>query len=99
RKDTKFSIKIRNNSYSRKLFVPTVDGLSIMDGKDADYHSGGYIVQGHSSITIDGWRTSDKDVAEFFFSSPEGSYRKQMHKGDNLGIIGVAVFDEVYHAP
>lgn len=95
RKGTKFSIRIRNNSYSRKLFVPTIDGLSVMNGEEGKFDSGGYIVQGYSSITIDGWRTSDKEVASFYFSSPEGSYRKQMKRGDNLGIIGVAVFEEL----
>jgi hypothetical protein len=99
REGTRFSIKLRNNSYSRKLFVPTIDGLSVMNGEEGSYKSSGYIVQGYSSITIDGWRTSDKEVAEFYFSSPEGSYRKKMDKGNNLGLIGVAVFDEVYHAP
>jgi len=99
RKGTQFSIRLRNNSHQRKLFVPTIDGLSVMNGEEGSFSSGGYIVQGNSSITIDGWRTSDKEVAEFFFSSPEGSYRKQMKRGNNLGIIGVAVFDEYYVPP
>lgn len=94
RKGTRFSIKIRNNSYQRKLFVPTIDGLSVMNGEEGNFQSSGYIVQGYSSITIDGWRTSDKEVASFYFSSPEGSYRKRMKRGNNLGIIGVAVFNE-----
>lgn len=99
RKGTHFSIRMRNNSYSRKLFVPTIDGLSIMNGEEGSFDSSGYIVNGHSTVTIDGWRTSDKEVAEFFFSSPEGSYRKKMKKGDNLGVIGCAVFSEVYNPP
>ena len=94
RKGTRFSIRMRNNSYNRKLFVPTIDGLSIMNGEEGSFDSSGYIVQGNSSLTIDGWRTSDKEVAEFYFSSPNDSYRKRMEKGNNLGVIGVAVFDE-----
>lgn len=97
REGTRFSIRMRNNSYSRKLFVPTIDGLSVMDGKEGSYDSSGYIIQPYSSITIDGWRTSDKEVASFYFSSPEGSYRKRMSKGNNLGVIGVAVFEEKYN--
>ena len=97
RKGTRFSIRLRNNSYSRKLFIPTVDGLSVMNGEEGSFKSSGYIVSGHSAMTIDGWRTSDKDVAEFFFSSPEGSYRKKMGRGSNLGVIGVAVVGEIYH--
>jgi len=85
---TRFSIRMRNNSYSRKLFVPTIDGLSIMDGKEGDFNSRGYIIPGYSSITIEGWRTSDKDVASFYFSSPNDSYRKKMNMGNNLGVIG-----------
>jgi hypothetical protein len=94
REGTRFSIRIRNNSYSKKLFVPTIDGLSVMNGEEGSFKSSGYIVQGNSSITIDGWRTSDKDVAEFYFSSPEKSYRVKMERGNNLGVIGVAVFSE-----
>ena len=94
RTGTGFTVRIRNNSNSKKLFVPTIDGLSVMNGEEGSFKSGGYIVQGNSTITIDGWRTSDEEVATFYFSSPEQSYRKKMKKGDNLGVIGVAVFGE-----
>ena len=54
REGTRFSIRIKNNSYARKLFVPTIDGLSVMNGEEGDFESSGYIVQGYGSITIDG---------------------------------------------
>ena len=91
---SKFSLRMRNNSSHRVLFVPTVDGLSIMNGKEASFKSKGYIVDAHSSTTIDGWRTSDDKIAEFFFSSPKESYAKKINKGGNLGVIGCAVFKE-----
>jgi len=91
---SRFSLRMRNNSSSRVLFVPTVDGLSILNGKEGSFKSRGYIVGAYDSTTIDGWRTSDDKVAEFFFSSPKGSYAKKMGKGGNLGIIGCAVFKE-----
>jgi len=91
---SKFSLRMRNNSSNKALFVPTVDGLSIMDGKEASFDSRGYIVPAYDAITIDGWRTSDDKVAEFFFASPKSSYAKKMHKGNNLGVIGCAVFKE-----
>lgn len=94
REETTFSLRLRNNSYQRKLFVPTIDGLSVLDGKEASFKSGGYIVPGYSTITVDGWRINDDEVASFYFSSPDDSYRKRMKKGNNLGVIGVAVFDE-----
>jgi hypothetical protein len=89
-----FSLRMKNNSGSRVLFVPTVDGLSIMSGQEASFKSRGYIVNAYDSLTIDGWRTSDNKVAEFFFSSPKGSYAKKIGKGGNLGVIGCAVFKE-----
>lgn len=94
REGTKFSLRLRNNTSERKLFIPAIDGLSVMDGEDASEESGGYIVQPWSTITVDGWRKSNSEVAEFFFSSPKDSYRKCMKKGNNIGVIGVLVFDE-----
>lgn len=89
-----FSIKIKNNGYRRILAVPTVDGLSVMNGKEATFKSGGYIVNGYSSITIDGWRVSNDEVRKFFFTNPSNSYAKRKGKGGNVGVIGVAVFRE-----
>lgn len=89
-----FSLRMKNNSSSRSLFVPTVDGLSIMNGKEGSFKSSGYIINGYDSMTISGWRTSDDKVAEFFFSKPGESYAKKKGKGGNLGVIGCAVFIE-----
>ena len=94
KRESRFSLRMRNNSSKRVLFVPTVDGLSIMSGKEGSFKSKGYIVDAHDALTIDGWRTSDDKVAEFFFSSPKDSYAKQIKKGGNLGVIGCAVFNE-----
>ena len=94
RKDSVFTIRLKNNTPERVLFVPSVDGLSVMDGEDASFDDRGYIVDGYSSMVIDGWRLSDDKVAEFYFSSPEQSYRKRANKGNNIGSIAVAVFKE-----
>lgn len=94
RKGTTFSLRIRNNSYQRKLFVPSVDGLSVMDGKPASHSSNGYIVPAHGAITIDGWRKSDDAVASFYFTGSDDSYGARIGKGGNLGVVGVVVFDE-----
>ncbi len=96
---TSFSLRMRNNSGKRVLFVPTIDGLSIMNGKEASFKSRGYIVGAYSSETIHGWRTSDDKVSEFFFSTPSQSYAKRKGKGGNLGVIGCAVFKEKYREP
>ena len=94
KKGSTFSIRLRNNSGERKLFIPSIDGLSVMNGDECSFDSSGYIVRPYSAMTLDGWRISDEEIAQFFFSSPDESYRKRMEKGNNLGVIGVAVFNE-----
>lgn len=94
KKGTEFSLRLRNNSWSRKLFVVSIDGLSIIDGEDASYESSGYIVPGNSVTIVEGWRVSDDEVAKFYFSDNKKSYGAKKGKDKNLGIIGVAVFEE-----
>ncbi|MCP6727310.1 MAG: hypothetical protein KJI69_04860 [Patescibacteria group bacterium] len=94
RKGSVFSIRLRNNSSEKTLFVPTVDGLSTIDGKDGEFDSRGYILDANSSMKIDGWRLNDDEVAEFYFSTVEDSYRKRKNKGSNVGSIAVAIFRE-----
>jgi len=94
RNGSSFSIRLRNNSSEQVLFVPTVDGLSVMDGKEGSFDSRGYIVNAYSLVTIDGWRLNEEEVAMFYFSSPEDSYRKRKRMGNNIGSIAVAVFRE-----
>ena len=94
RKDTVFSLRLTNIASYRMLFVPTIDGLSVIDGKEASFLSPGYIIKPWTTVVVDGWRMSDEEVALFFFSSPDQSYGKRTGKGKNLGIIGMAVFDQ-----
>ncbi len=94
RKSNNFSIRIKNNGWKRIVAIPSVDGLSVMNGKDAKFNSGGYIINGYSSITIDGWRTSEKEIAKFYFTDPEDSYAERTDNGKNLGVIGIVIFRE-----
>jgi hypothetical protein len=94
RKDTKYTIKIKNNSWKKILAVPTVDGLSVINGKEASFNSPGYIIQPYSSTTIDGWRKNDSEVAEFYFSDMKKSYATKVEKAGNQGVIGVAIYSE-----
>ncbi len=99
REGTHFSLRLRNNSSSRVLFVPSIDGLSVMDGKNASFDSSGYIVKAHSTVIIDGWRVSNEEVAQFFFAKKEDSYGEQMGRSSNVGIVGCAVFNEAKPVP
>lgn len=89
-----YKIRVSNNSAFRFEVVASVDGLDVIDGSDAAYHKRGYVLDAWSSITIDGWRTSDDTVAAFRFSGIEDSYAKRTGKGRNVGVVGVAFFHE-----
>lgn len=92
---SEFSIKIKNNTSRRVLAVLTVDGLSAIDGKEAGFESGGYILEPWISSKIPGWRLDNKEVAKFEFGTPPQSYvAKKGGDGNNLGIIGCAFFYE-----
>ena len=94
-----FSVKIKNNTSRRVLAVLTVDGLSAMDGKTGSFDSTGYILDSFNSITVPGWRLSNKEVAHFEFARSDKSYAAGKGKGIHNGVIGCAFFYEKEHTP
>jgi hypothetical protein len=95
RKGSFYSIKITNLTLSRILVVPSVDGLSVMDGQTAEFGGSGYVLGSCQSVEIPGWRLNDNDVARFRFGDLEGGYAAKMGKRQNVGVIGCAVFKEM----
>jgi hypothetical protein len=95
RKGKDFTLRLINNSNNVVLAVPTVDGLSIMDGEPGSYDSGGYVMGPQEHMDIPGWRRDDDKVAKFFFSKEGQAYAAKMEQDlRNLGVIGVAFFRE-----
>jgi hypothetical protein len=94
RKGNRYHIKFKNNRAERVLVVPTVDGLSVVDGNAHHTDSPGYVVQGYSSLTISGWRTSLSEVREFEFGDKGGSVAGKTTGTQNVGVIGALVFAE-----
>jgi hypothetical protein len=94
REGTEFSVLLKNNTPQRVLAVLTVDGLSVIDGKEGSFKSGGYILDPWESTKVPGWRLNNKEVANFEFASPNKSYAAKKGRGGNLGIIGCAFFYE-----
>ena len=96
RKGQEYSIRIKNNSYSRILAVSSVDGLDVLTGKSALENGNGYVINGYNSLTIDGFRVSDEKVAKFLFDYKGGSYAASKEDGSerNVGVIGVRIFTE-----
>lgn len=90
----RYQIEIKNHSAGRFEIVASVDGLDVLDGGDGSYSKRGYLVAPWSTLTIEGFRESFDTVRAFRFGNVETSYAVRRSKGRNVGVIGVAVFEE-----
>jgi hypothetical protein len=90
----RYVIRITNPTARRLEAVVSVDGLDVIDGESGDLRKRGYVVPPYGETRIDGFRTSQADVATFRFSSVSGSYAGQKGKARNVGVIAVALFEE-----
>jgi hypothetical protein len=90
----RYVIRITNPTPHRIEAVVSVDGLDAIDGESGDLRKRGYVVPAYGETRIEGFRTSQADVATFRFSSVSGSYAGQKGKPRNVGVIAVALFEE-----
>ncbi len=90
----RYKIVVRNATTARFEIVASVDGLDVIDGKPADPNRRGYIVDPHDTLVIDGFRTSDANVAAFRFGRVDESYAAQTSGDRNVGVVGLAIFAE-----
>lgn len=90
----RYALVVHNRSGVRFEIVATVDGLDVLDGTTGSVTKRGYLVAPYSSITIDGFRRSDAEVAAFRLGDVARSYAASKGKARNVGVIGIAVFEE-----
>jgi hypothetical protein len=90
----RYMIAVENHTTDRYEVVASVDGLDVLDGADASFSKRGYVVDPYTSFVIEGWRTGDETVAAFRFSELGESYAAQTGRPRNVGVVGVAFFQE-----
>jgi hypothetical protein len=90
----RYAILVRNNTNERFEVVLSVDGLDVLDGREAGYAKRGYLVEAYGTIEVDGFRQSQDEVAAFRFGSVRDSYAAQTGSARNVGVIGAAAFGE-----
>jgi hypothetical protein len=90
----RYIIRITNPTPRRIEAVVSVDGLDVIDGENGDLRKRGYVVPPYGETQIEGFRTSQADVATFRFSPVGASYAGQKGKARNVGVIAVALFEE-----
>lgn len=89
-----YRVLLTNRSAARVMAVVSVDGINVLSGSNASTTQNGYVLGPYQSATIDGWRKSLSHVARFEFATPADSYAGRTGRGHQVGVIGVAVFQE-----
>ncbi|WMJ71345.1 hypothetical protein [Stenotrophomonas sp. 24(2023)] len=90
----RYAVRLYNDSPRRVLVVLSVDGVNAISGQTAAPDQTGYVLNPWQSADITGWRKSQDEVAQFVFSTPGGSYASRTDRPDNVGVVGIAVFNE-----
>lgn len=90
----RYQLTLQNHTPGRFEIVTTVDGLDVLDGAEGSLDKRGYLVQPWASLTIDGFRESYDTVRAFRFGSVAESYAARRGKALNIGVLGVAIYEE-----
>ena len=90
----RYAVRLRNTGAQRVLVVLSVDGVNAITGQTADTRQAGYVLGPWQVLDVEGWRKSMGSVAGFVFVDPASSYAARTGRPDNVGVIGIAVYDE-----
>ena len=90
----RYTIQITNHTGNRFEAVTTVDGLDVIDGRAGSFEKRGYLVNPFATLEIDGFRQSVDEGAAFRFGAVRDSYASKKGADRNVGVIGVALFQE-----
>ncbi|TZF87051.1 hypothetical protein [Cognatilysobacter lacus] len=95
----RYAVQLTNHSPARVLVVLSVDGINAVTGQTARANQAGYVLEPYATTEVAGWRKSMVDVAQFYFADIRDSYAARTGRPDNVGVIGIAVFDEARLVP
>jgi hypothetical protein len=90
----RYAVSVRNRSGGRILTVLSVDGVNAVTGETAAAGQSGYVLAAGQGTEVTGWRKSLGEVAAFYFTRLPDSYAARTDRPENVGAIGVAVFEE-----
>ena len=89
-----YGVRIRNCTHARLLVVTSVDGVNVISGDTAAPSQSGYVLEPWGYVVITGWRKSMDRTAAFYFTDLGDSYAARTGRPQNVGVVGVAVFQE-----
>lgn len=95
----RYGVRVTNRSGERVLAIVSIDGVNILTGETAATNQAGYVLNPRQNSQINGWRKSATEVAAFNFTALPNSYAARTGRPNDVGVIGVAVFDEYNRPP
>ena len=93
RPGNEYQVIVRSQRGGDLLAVVSADGVNVLSGETAATRQGGYVVSAWGRIDIRGWRKSLAETAAFYFTSLGDSYAARTDRPQNVGVIGVALFE------
>ena len=94
RPGNRYAVVLANRNAARTLNVLTIDGVNAVSGETGAWNQRGYVLDPYGQMQVAGWRTSMQQVAAFEFTTLANSYATRTGRPANLGVIGVAIFNE-----
>src|SRR5262249_49754709 len=95
----RYAIEVENTTPYAYEAVATVDGLDVIDGRAGSFQKRGYLLRPNDRLLIDGFRRNTETVASFRFGSVRDSYAARKGDDRNVGVIGVAFFQQAGSEP
>lgn len=100
REGSNFEIEVENTNDFRVEAIVTLDGLSVLDGKEGGPNSPGFLLEPRQRLVIPGWKVNQDTAAKFFFSGKGESYSTVMTgSARNNGVIGIMAYAERNRRP
>jgi len=90
----RYGLRVTNHTDGRVLLVLSVDGVNVLTGETAAYDQRGYILNAYQGYDVNGWRKTTSEVAAFAFAPLPQSYAARTGRPGDVGVIGMAVFQE-----
>ncbi|MDB6006078.1 MAG: putative outer rane lipoprotein [Prosthecobacter sp.] len=87
-------MRLENRTKKRIEIVLSVDGLNVLNGKAASPKQRGFILEPKETYEVDGFRKDDTTARSFVFGSVSRSKAAAKGAAGNVGVIGLAVFEE-----
>jgi hypothetical protein len=99
RTGARYAVRVNNRSNARVMAVVAVDGVNVVSGDTASLDQNGYVFSAWQRHDIAGWRKSQSEIAAFEFTALPNSYAARTGRPENVGVIGVALFQELTPPP